>query len=128
MGDTMVPASSPVTDGRYWHKMGALLALALLVGENPHPISPVVIYALLSNTNSRPDVMAVMDLNLGLIRQLHSSKADTLLPWMVIPPDQDWKCLPDGHRNLLLEVITNLDIDVSGMFFLFLAGGVKAVF
>lgn len=120
MGDTVVPDTSPVTDNRYWRITGTLLTLALLAGENLHPISPVVIYALLSNVHPHPNTRAPMDLSLSFIRQLQSSKADTLLPWMIIPPSQDWKSLPDGHRNLLREFITNLDLDVSGMIFIIL--------
>ena len=113
MGDVMVPDSSPVTNSSYWHQMGILLALALLAGENVHPISPVVTYALLSNTHPRSDAMATMHLSLQLINEFDRSKAVMLLPWMIIPSGQDWKSLPDGHRNLLQQVITNLDIDVS---------------
>lgn len=114
MGDTMVPTSSPVTDHKHWRTMGALLALGLLTGESLHPISPVVVYALLSNTNARPDAVTSMNLSLSLIQQLDSSKAHTLLPWMIIPPGQSLRNLPDGHRSLLLQVITGLDLDVSG--------------
>jgi len=113
MGDTVVPDMSPVTDNRYWRITGALLALSLLAGENLHPISPIVIYALLSNVHPHPNARAPMDLSLSFVRQLQSSKADSLLPWMIIPPGQDWRSLPDGHRNLLREFITNLDLDVS---------------
>jgi hypothetical protein len=113
MGDTMVPDMSPVTNNKYWRVTGALLALALLAGENLHPVSPVVIYALLSNVHQRSEVITSMDLSLSFIQQLEDSKANTLLPWMIIPPGDDWKSLPIGHRNQLLEVITNLDLDVS---------------
>jgi hypothetical protein len=113
MGDTVVPDLSLVTDEKYWRITGALLALALLAGENLHPISPAVIYALLSDANLGSDPIASMDLSLSLIRLLDSSKADTLLPWMIIPPGQNLKDLSDGHRNLLVQVMTNLDIDVS---------------
>jgi hypothetical protein len=128
MGDTVVPDSSLVTDNKYWRIMGALLALALLIGENLHPISPAVIYALLSNITPRPDTMDVIHLNLSLVQQLHSSKVDTLLPWMIIPPGQDWRSLPDGHRKLLIDVMTNLDIGVSKTRPLFLARGVTLIF
>ena len=113
MGDTMVPDMSPVTNNKYWRVTGALLALALLAGENLHPVSPVVIYALLSNVHQRSEVITLMDLSLSFIQQLEDSKANTLLPWMIIPPGDDRKSLPIGHRNQLLEVITNLDLDVS---------------
>jgi hypothetical protein len=113
MGDTMVPDMSPVTNNRYWRVTGTLLALALLAGENLHPISPVVVYALLSNVHERSEVTTSMDLSLGFIEQLEYSKAITLLPWMIIPPGQDWKSLPFGHRSQLIQVITNLDLDVS---------------
>ena len=45
MGDTMVPNSPLVTNNKHWHTTGTLLALALLVGDNLHPVSLLVIYA-----------------------------------------------------------------------------------
>lgn len=129
MGDTIVPDTSPVTDNKYWRVTGALLALALLAGENLHPISPAIVYALLSNVHPRSDVVAPMDMSLSLIQQLQISKADALLPWMIIPPGQDWKNLPDGHRGILRQVITNLDLNVSTIISLFsLEMRVKAIF
>ena len=49
MGDTMIPDTSPVTNRGYWKVAGGLLALALLAGDNLHPVYPAVTYALLSN-------------------------------------------------------------------------------
>jgi len=113
MGDTMVPDSPFVTDKKRWRVTGALLALALLSGGGIHPVSPLVAYALLSNIHSHSDPTISMDLSLSFIRELCSSEADILLPWMIIPPGQDWKGLPAGHRHSLLQVLTNLDINVS---------------
>jgi hypothetical protein len=113
MGDTMVPCASPVTDGKYWKTMGGLLALALLIEENPHPVAPVVIYALLCNVHARSDPRAVMHMSLRLIEELTPSKAKDLIPWMIVPPGQDWRSLPEGHRAKLLELVTWLGIDVS---------------
>ena len=114
IGDTMVPNSSPVTDRRYWQAAGGLLALALLAGHSLHPVSPAVIYALLSNVHRQSTPSTVMDLSLGFIRQIQNFSATTLLPWMIIPQGQDWKALPEGHKALLRDLITNLDLDVSG--------------
>jgi hypothetical protein len=113
-GDFMVPDTSPVTKAKYWHVMGGLLALALLTGDSLHPISPAVIYALLSNIPVLSDPRAPMHMSLSFIHQLSKSKARDLLPWMVLPPGQDWQNLPSAHRTLLRELITNLGIDVSG--------------
>ena len=112
MGDTVVPETSPVTDAKYWWATGALLALVLLSGENLHPVSPIVAYALLANVHRHSEAVASMDLSLAFIEQQDSSKANTLLPWMIIPPCKDWKILPAGHQAQLLQVITNLDLDV----------------
>ena len=108
----MVPDTSPVTDAKYWRVTGALLALALLSGENLHPVSPVVAYALLANVHRHSEVVNSMDLSLGFVEQLEVSKANTLLPWMIIPPHKDWRELPSGHRAQLLQVITNFDLNV----------------
>jgi hypothetical protein len=113
MGDTMVPYASLVIQDRYWKPMGGLLALALLIGENLHPVSPVVIYALLCNVHPRSDPRAPMHLSLGFIEELVPSKANDLIPWMIIPPHQDWRLLPEGHRAKVLELATGLDVDVS---------------
>ena len=112
-GDFMVPDTSPITDRRYWEVAGGLLAVALLAGESLHPVSPALIYALLSNVQGQSEPSAAMHMSLGFIQQLQSSKATDLLPWMIIPPRQDWKILPEGHRTLLLDLVTNLDMGVS---------------
>ena len=112
MGDAMVPNLSPVTDQRYWLMAGGLLALALLAGDSLHPVSPAVVYALLSNVQEDSGLSAVMNVSLSFIRQLESSKAANLLPWMIIPPGQDWKTLPEGHRILLRDLITGLGLEV----------------
>lgn len=121
----MIPDSSPVTDERYWHTAGVLLALVLLAGEDPHPVSPVVIYTLLASVHTPPNSMlATMDLSLGLIRELDEPKVATLLPWMIIPEGQDWKSLPTGHHVLLRDTITFLGLDVSRISLIVLMGGV----
>ena len=113
MEDTMVPENSPVTDAKYWKVTGVLLALVLLSGENLHPVSPIFAYALLANVDrNAAEASTSMDLSLHFIKQLRSSMANTLLPWMIIPPRQDWRALPPSHQTQLLQVITNLDIDV----------------
>ena len=92
---------------------GVLLALALLSGENIQPISPIFAYTLLVNVHKdTAKASAAMELSLCFIEQLGSSMANTLLPWMIIPPCKDWRALPPGHWAQLLQVITNLDIDV----------------
>lgn len=113
LGDTMVPNTSPVTEDRYWMVAGGLLALTLMIGESLHPVSPMLTYALLSHVHHQPTPNTVMNLSLGFIRQIQSSKAITLLPWMIVPPGQDWKTLPEPHKLLLRDLITNLDLDVS---------------
>ena len=112
IGDTMVPDTSPVTNAKYWRVTGVLLALALLSGENLHPVSPVVAYALLANVHRHSEAATSMHLSLSFIEQLEDSKAKTLLPWMIIPPHKDWRELPSGHRAQLLQVITNFDLNV----------------
>lgn len=113
MGDTVIPSISPVTDSSYWQAAGALLALSLLAGENICPVSPVVIYALLCNVHVRRDPRASMDLSLGFLEKIEISKAKVLLPWMVIPPGQDWRTLPEGHIEELRILMDGLGIDVS---------------
>jgi len=75
--------TSPVTNNKYWRVTGALFTLALLAGENLHPISPAVIYALLSNVHQCSEVITSMHLSLCFIQQLEGSKANTLLPWVI---------------------------------------------
>lgn len=111
-GDAMFPNQSPVTDNKYWQVAGGLLALTLLAGENTHPVSPAVIYALLSNVHEKPNPNASMDLSLSFIKQLRCSKIQALIPWMIIPPDQDWRDLPDGHRAALLANLAGLEVEV----------------
>jgi hypothetical protein len=113
MGDALVPALSPVADRVYWQAAGALLALILLTGDCLHPVSPALVYALLSNVQAQSNPSAPMDISLGFIQQLQSSKAEALLPWMIIPPGQDWKDLPGGHRTLLRDLIAGLGLEVS---------------
>ena len=109
----MVPESSPVTDAKHWQVTGALLALVLLLGENVHLVSPIFAYTMLANVDrNTAEVSASMDLSLCCIKQLQSFMANTLLPWMIIPPCKDWRALPPGHQTQLLQVITNLDINV----------------
>ncbi|KAF9785059.1 hypothetical protein BJ322DRAFT_1020665 [Thelephora terrestris] len=109
---TMVPDDSPVADRAYWKVSGALIALALLSGDGVHPVSPAVIYALLSNVEERSDPRAPMDLSLSFINQLQKSKARILLPWMIILPGQDWRDLPTGHRTLVQDLIVDLGIEI----------------
>ena len=97
MGDLVVPNASPVTECGYWRVAGALLALSLLAGDNLHPVSPIIVYALLSNVQESVNPEASMNLSLSFIQELQSSKAVDLHPWMVIPPGKDWKTLPIGH-------------------------------
>lgn len=113
MDHTFVPDDSPVVDHAYWRVAGTLIALALLCGDGIHPISPAVAYALLSNVEERPDPRAPMELSLCLIDGLQKSKARILLPWMIIPPGQDWRALPMGHQTLVRDLISGLGIEVS---------------
>jgi hypothetical protein len=113
MGDVLVPNLSPVTDAEYWRVAGALLAVVLLSGGNLHPVSPAVIYALLSNVHRRADPSDVMHVSLSFIRDIQSSKVQSVLPWMIIPPRKDWRTLPDGHRTLVRDVMTGLDLEVN---------------
>lgn len=112
MGDVMVPGTYLVTDHKYWKVTGALLALGLLAGELLHPISPAVIYALLSNIPQGSDPISAMNLSLGFVQQLDDLKAKALIPWMVIPPGQEWKSLPAAHRAMLRDLTANLGLEV----------------
>ena len=112
MGDAMVPVMSLVTDNKYWKVTGALLALGLLAGESLHPISPAVIYTLLSNIHQNSDPITSMNLSLGFIQKLDGLKAKALIPWMIIPPGQDWKSLPAAHRVMLRDLTANLGLEV----------------
>jgi hypothetical protein len=114
----MVPDDSPVADRAYWKVAGALIALALLSGDGVHPVSPAVVYALLSNVEERSDPRAPMDLSLNFISQLQKSKARILLPWMIIVPGQDWRDLPTGHRSLVQDLVVDLGIEVSDCYLL----------
>ena len=113
MGDVMVPNMSLVTDNKYWKVTGAFLALSLLAGESLHPIAPAVVYALLSNVHQDSDPISSMNLSLGFIQQLDDLKAKALIPWMIIPPGQDWKSLPVTHRAMLRDLTANLGLEVS---------------
>ena len=103
---------SLVTDKKYWKVTGVLLALGLLAGESLHPISPAVIYALLSNVHQDSDPINSMNLSLGFVQQLDDLKAKALIPWMIIPPGKDWKCLPAAHRAMLRDLTANLGLEV----------------
>lgn len=116
MDDVVVPDDSPVADRAYWQVAGTLIALALLGGDGIHPVSPAVVYALLSNVEERSDPRAPMDLSLEFIDGLQKSKASILLPWMIIPPGQDWRALPTGHQTLVRDLINGLGIEVSGRY------------
>jgi hypothetical protein len=113
-GDVVVPENTPVTDNRYWQLMGGMLAIALLAGENLRPVSPMIIYALLSNVHPRSNATDVMDLSLSFIRQLEGHAAESLLPWMILPPGADLKALPDHHRSFVIGLLTYLEVTVSG--------------
>ena len=54
-----------------------------------------------------------MHMNLRFIEELALSKAQHLIPWMIVSPGQDWRELPEGHRARILELVTFLDINVS---------------
>jgi hypothetical protein len=54
-----------------------------------------------------------MDLSLGFLEKIEISKAKVLLPWMVIPPGQDWRILPEGHLEELWILMDGLGINVS---------------
>ena len=112
-GDVFIPIASHVADRGYWRAAGGLLALLLIAGESLHPVSPAVIYALLSNVHKQADPSNPMDVSLGFIQQLQSCKASVLLPWMIIPPGQDWKNLPEGHQVLLRNLLSGLNLHVS---------------
>lgn len=113
-GDVVVPENTPITADGYWQLMGGLLAIALLAGENLRPVSPVIIYALLSNVHPRTSANDVMDLSLSFIRQLEGPMAKYLLPWMILPPGVDLTALPEGHRALLMDLLAHLEVNVSG--------------
>lgn len=112
----MVPGDSPVTDRAYWKTAGMLIALILLTGDSVSPVSPAIIYALLSNVREREDQCAPMNLSLRFISQLQvsDSKARILLPWMIIPPGTDWTELPHGHRIQIRDLFAGFGLEVSG--------------
>ena len=58
----------------------------------------------------------VMNLSLHFISQLHGSdsKAQTLLPWMIVPPNVEWRDLPVSHQLWIWELLAGLDLQVSG--------------
>ena len=114
--DVMVPDTSPVADRAYWRAAGMLIALVLLEGDSAYPVSPMVIYALLSNIQARCSQSAVMNLSLCFISQLYGSdsKAQMLLPWMIVPPNVEWRDLPVSHQLWIRELLAGLDLQVSG--------------
>jgi len=113
----MVPNMSLVTDNKYWKVTGALLALGLLAGESLHPVSPAVVYALLSSIHQDSDPINSMNWSLHFIWQLDDLKAKALIPWMIIPPGQDWKSLPVAHRAMLRDLTANLGLEVTQVTF-----------
>lgn len=114
--NTMVPGDSPVTNSAYWKTAGMLIALVLLEGDSAYPVSPTVIYALLSNVREQSDRCAPMNLSLRFISQLQDSDsmARILLPWMIIPPGTDWTTLPEDHRIQIRDLLAGLGLEVSG--------------
>ena len=67
MGGAIVPNLSPVTDHRYWLMTGGLLALALLARGSLHPVSPAVVYTLLSNVQEDSGLSAILNVSLSFI-------------------------------------------------------------
>ena len=115
-GSWFVPDVSPVCDEERWYSIGTLLAIALLTNGSVHPVSPVLIYALLVASFHKPrltDIQTTMNFSLNYIRELDELQSRVVLPWMVVPPSQDWRDLPAGHRAELLEIITGLGVDVN---------------
>ena len=123
--ETMVPGDSPVTDSAYWKVAGMLIALVLLEGDSTCPVSPAIIYALLSNVRERQDQCALMNLSLRFISrlQISDSKAQILLPWMIIPPGTDWTTLPDNHQLQIQGLLAGLGLEVSGKHLSFCVDG-----
>lgn len=81
------PALSPECEIR-WKTTGTLLLLHLLtLGNGPEPVSPFLLYLLLtaaSHKGERPLFMTDALLSLGSLYQLDPEIADTLRPWMVL--------------------------------------------
>ena len=116
LGGWYVPDVSPVCDEQRWESIGSLLALALLTIGSIQPVSPALIYALLVTTFHTPklaDPQMMMHLSLEYIKEIDELQADVILPWMVLPPGQNWKDLPAAHRTELLLTLTGLGVDVS---------------
>jgi hypothetical protein len=112
IGDAMSPALSLVATRSYWWTAGTLLALVVLMEESVHPVSPAIIYALLSNVHGEEHPENSMNLSLRFIRELQESKAEILLPWMMIPPNTDWRNLKPGHNNEIQSLLCNLGLPV----------------
>jgi len=113
VGSWYVPDPSPVCDKQRWFAFGTLLALALLTEGSIGPVSPILIYVLLAHLRKPANPLDTMHLSLSFINQIDGLRAQILLPWMVIPPGQDWRQL---HNTHLLHTITDLEIDVSYSF------------
>jgi len=117
LGRWFVPDVSPVGDEQKWYSIGIFLALALLTTGSVHPVSPALIYALLAATYHKleldDDLQTSMCLSLEFIKEVDESQARIILPWMTIPPGQDWRDLPRGHRTELTIALAGLDLDVS---------------
>jgi len=110
------PDVSPVGDEERWYNIGIFLALALLTTGSVHPVSPALIYALLVETFHKPEpdnTQTMMHLSLEFIKEVDASRADIILPWMIIPPGQDFSDLPEGHRTDLMYALGGLGLDVS---------------
>jgi len=115
-GSWFVPDVFPVCNESKWYSAGKLLAVTLLTNGSVHPVSPVLIYALLVATFHSPtltDLQTMMNFSLNYIKEVDELQSKVVLPWMVVPPGQDWRDLPPGHRAELLELITGLGFDVS---------------
>ena len=99
-GSWFVPDVSPVCDEERWYSIGTLLAIALLTNGSIHPVSPVLIYTLMVASFRKPrltDIQTTMNFSLNYIRELDELQSRVVLPWMVVPPGQDWRDLPAGH-------------------------------
>ena len=105
------PALSPEHQLR-WKSAGTLILLHLLtLGNGPEPISPFLVYLLLTGallTGEQNICHRDALIGLGPIYQLYPEAADALRPWMVLKETDRLSGLASGEANHALFQIQSI--------------------
>jgi hypothetical protein len=94
-----------------WKTMGTFLLLHLLtLGNGPEPVSPFLLYLLLTSAlpNKNPTHHAHMQLSLRSLYQLDAGTAKLLQPWMMLKETDRLSGFAGGLMPPLLMPIQNL--------------------